>query len=199
MFYLKNKVLVLCFIVFMSGCETVPTTGQLPPESAAIPDVDENNFERAIWSAQSGDLDQAIVLLNDITQKNPDLAIVYRHLGVLHIRQNDFSAAEQALMKSVKLYGHDPIAYNHLGIAKRGLGKFTRAREAYNKAIELKPDYADAILNLGILYDLYLHQLDRALIYYTQFLSVVAPKDKQALLVEKWKIDIKNRQKRVNN
>jgi len=189
----------MCLIVFVSACETSPTTGQQTPESAVIPDADENNFERAIWYAQSGDLDQAIVFLNEITQKNPDLAIAYRHLGVLHIRQDDFAAAEQALTKSVNLFEHDSIAYNHLGIAKRGLGKFNQAREAYEKAIDLQADYADAILNLGILYDLYLHQLDRALIYYTQFQSVVAVEDKQALLVEKWKADIKIRQKRAIN
>ena len=60
------------------------------------------------------------------------------------------------LEQAAKLSPRQPIYLNQLGIAYRQQGQFAKARDAYERAIALDPGYAAALLNLGILYDLYL-------------------------------------------
>ena len=50
-----------------------------------------------------------------------------------------------------------------MGIAWRLSGEFTKARDAYDHALAIDPDYANAVLNLGVLDDLYLGAPERAL------------------------------------
>src|SRR3972149_1390121 len=57
----------------------------------------------------------------------------------------------------------DPEIYNSRGITFRETGEFRKAEEDYRRSIELKPDYSDAVLNLGILYELYLGRYTEAL------------------------------------
>ena len=55
------------------------------------------------------------------------------------------------------------MAGNELGIVERKLGKFAEAEAAYQRTIAAEPNYAPAHLNLGVLYDLYLAQPQKAL------------------------------------
>lgn len=66
---------------------------------------------------------------------------------------------KERLVESVGFYRvalalrpNTPIVYNGLGNALSGLGKKAEAEAAYHKALELKPDYAGAHLNLGLLF-----------------------------------------------
>jgi tetratricopeptide (TPR) repeat protein len=83
-----------------------------------------------------------------------------------------------------------PAALNQRGIEQRQQGKFDEAREAYDKAIALDPNYAAAVLNLGILNDLYLGDAPRALELYQRYL-VLTPAGDAAVV--KWVAELKNR------
>ena len=65
----------------------------------------------------------------------------------------------------------------------------------YLQAIKHKSDYAIAYLNLGILYDLYLQELNDALDHYKQYQTMTNNNDK---LVDKWIIDLEHRIKAEN-
>ncbi len=75
-------------------------------------------------------------------------------------------------------------------MAYRQKGQFDKAREAYEKAIALAPDHAIAMLNLGILNDLYLGDPNRALELYERYLLLTPAGD---ATVSKWVVDLKNR------
>ena len=75
-------------------------------------------------------------------------------------------------------------------MAYRQQGQFDKAREAYEKAIALVPDHATAMLNLGILNDLYLGDPARALELYERYLLLTPAGD---ATVSKWVVDLKNR------
>ena len=66
----------------------------------------------------------------------------------------------------------DPGIYNSRGITFRETGDFRKAEEDYRRSIELKPDYSDAVLNLGILYELYLGRYADALINYKEYVKL---------------------------
>lgn len=61
---------------------------------------------------------------------------------------------------------------NQLGISLRLSGKFEQARLAYENAIKLDANYAPALLNLGILHDMYLNDGKRAMDLYTRYLAL---------------------------
>lgn len=79
---------------------------------------------------------------------------------------------------------------NQLGIKLRQEGKFDQARESYEQAIKLDPNYAPAILNLGILHDMYLADGKPALDLYSRYLALTPLGDTE---VSKWIAELKNR------
>jgi tetratricopeptide (TPR) repeat protein len=79
---------------------------------------------------------------------------------------------------------------NQLGISLRHQGRFDQARDAYERAIGLDPNYAAAVLNLGILLDLYLGDAPAALTRYQRYLTLSPTGD---VLVTKWVAELQNR------
>jgi tetratricopeptide (TPR) repeat protein len=79
---------------------------------------------------------------------------------------------------------------NQLGVEFREKGQFDKARENYERAIALDPAYTPAILNLGILQDLYLGDAPAALLQYQRYLALSNPPDAQ---VSKWVAELKIR------
>ena len=155
-----------------------------------IPDTIKVVYQRAVWEAKLGRLDHAVALFNKITKDYPSISNAYTNLGLLHLSQNDLSAAEQALQKAVELNSTDAIAHNHLGVVYRKLGKFRKAEQVYLKCLELNSRYADARLNLAILYDLYLHDMANALANYRQYQLIQNQEDNR---VGKWIVDVERR------
>ncbi len=78
---------------------------------------------------------------------------------------------------------------NELGITERGLGKFADAEAAYQRAIAADPNYAPAHLNLGVLYDLYLGQPQKALDEFERYIGI-AGENKQ---VDGWMVELRKR------
>jgi tetratricopeptide (TPR) repeat protein len=79
---------------------------------------------------------------------------------------------------------------NQLGVELREQGQFDKARESYERAIALDPAYTPAILNLGILQDLYLGDAPAALLQYQRYLALSNPPDPR---VSKWVAELKIR------
>ncbi|MFZ2990680.1 tetratricopeptide repeat protein, partial [Ideonella sp.] len=80
--------------------------------------------------------------------------------------------------------------HNRRGVLLRGLGRFGDARAAYEQALTLKPDYADAALNLGVLLDLYQGDKAGALTQFERYLALTPGGD---AAVSKWVLELKNR------
>ena len=95
-----------------------------------------------------------------------------------------------ALEKAVQLSPQRPDLHNQLGITYRMAGAFAKAKASYEQSIALDGNYAPAILNLGILYDLYLWDGARALELYDRYLQLTPGGDDQ---VKRWVSDLRNR------
>ncbi len=67
---------------------------------------------------------------------------------------------------------------NQQGIAYRQQGKFVEAEQAYQQALAIDDQYANAWLNLGILYDLYRPDAIKARQAYEKFQKLQATPDK---------------------
>lgn len=82
-----------------------------------------------------------------------------------------------------------PAALNAQGVEHREAGRFEAARAAYEQAIAVDARFAPAQLNLGILWDLYLHDAAQAMARYDAY-QALAGTD---ATVARWIADLKNR------
>ena len=105
------------------------------------------------------------------------------------MRESRNSEAEGAFKAALERNPNSAVAENELGIAERKLGKFTEAEAAYRRTIATDPNYAAAYLNLGVLYDLYLSEPQKALEQYEHYLTL-AGENKQ---VAGWVIELRKR------
>ncbi len=206
-----NKLAVLLIASsLLTACGTTPTTvrqDESAPEKKAekseqtpskratrknvpLPKSAKAAYDRAIWSAKAGRDDEAIDLFKQMTQQFPDTAIGYTNLGLLYLNKGEAELAQKALEQSLALDPSDAIAYNHLGVSLREQGKFNESQTAYLKALKLDGAYSDAHLNLGILYDLYLQQLPKALQQYQRYQELTGNQDQT---VAKWIVDLERR------
>jgi len=113
--------------------------------------------------------------------------------------QRTFDSARQALAAGrtaeaersfVALTKSNAELHNQLGITYRMAGDFDKAKASYERSIALDANFAAAVLNLGILYDLYLWDGARALELYDRYLQLTPGGDEQ---VKRWVSDLRNR------
>lgn len=187
--------ILLVLIASLAACAGIKPAGDTAAGAKRVyvePTVDprwRQAYDRALTQLQANHLPEAERELTALTARQPQLAGPYANLGILYFRAGRTADAAKALEHAIALNPR-PEYYNELGMVHRTEGRFGAAESAYRHALELDPDYAYAHLNLGILYDLYLQQPDRALPQYERY-QALAPGE--AGTVGKWIADLKRR------
>lgn len=125
-----------------------------------------------------------------LTKSNPELSGPHANLGVIHRQAGKTADAVADLEKAVQLSPLRAELHSQLALAYRMNGDFAKARASYEQAIALDAAYAPAVLNLGILYDLYLWDGERALELYDRYMQLTPAGDEQ---VKRWISDLRNR------
>jgi tetratricopeptide (TPR) repeat protein len=69
-----------------------------------------------------------------------------------HLEASDRAAARRELTEASKLYPSSPAVHNFIGVLEAGEGHPSEAEKQFREAARLAPDYTDAYLNLGRLY-----------------------------------------------
>ncbi len=164
--------------------------GEAEPQVVVTPAA-QRAFDEARRLMRAGRLDDAERVLLALTKSDPDLGGPHANLGVIYRdRGNRLAQAVTELETAVKLSRRQPMFHNELGVAYRQAGQFDKARQAYEQALALDPNCAPAVLNLGILQDMYLGDGARALALYERYLTLTPQGD---AAVTKWVADLKNR------
>jgi Flp pilus assembly protein TadD len=70
----------------------------------------------------------------------------------IYLSQGKTAEAQNLLTVAVEKDPTNPMLHYAIGVNMAEFGNFPDAEKSYLKAIELKPDYFDAIYNLGALY-----------------------------------------------
>lgn len=208
--FVKPLLLLVVAVPLLGGCplvgksgntkpgstKTTTTTAQKKPASTtatpalAAVDPTDANFNKAVQALRARDYTQAESLLLDLTQKQPQLAAPWLNLGIVYARTNRKPQAIQTLRKGLGLNPNNAVAQNQLGILLRESGELKAAEQAYQAALAGTPDYANAHLNLGVLYDVHLKQPALALKHYEQYQRLM-PSDGARVAV--WLADLKQR------
>ena len=180
--------------VLLAGCVTLPGEGASPTAAKkAEPVVNPESrrlYEQALAALQAGRTPEAERGLLAVASREPALAGPHANLGILYARTNRAAQAIESLQRAIQLNPDRAAYYNELGLVYRHEGKFTEARDSYARALEADPNYTNAHLNLGILYDLYLQDLDKAMLHYQRYREL-APDE--AATVAKWIVDLQQR------
>jgi len=166
------------------------TSARTPASTGPIAPATQRAYDDALALMRAGHAADAERGLRALAQSNPELAGPHANLGLLARQAGHLPEAVKELEKATELAPGLTVAWNQLGLAYRQSGEFTKARDAYQHAITLDPDYANAVLNLGVLDDLYLGDSAHALELYTRYLALTPAGDPA---VAKWVADVKNR------
>jgi tetratricopeptide (TPR) repeat protein len=163
--------------------------GAPAPDTTPIPPRAAQQYSQALQLMKSNRHTDAELEFKQLTVAYPQFAGPQLNLGLLYLHDSRLPEAEAAFKAALQVTPANPIAGDELGIVERKLGKFTDAEAAYLRAIEAEPNYAPAHLNLGVLYDLYLSEPQKALQQFERYIEI-AGENKQ---VGGWVIELRKR------
>lgn len=163
--------------------------GAAPPEPVDIPFRAAQQYSLALQLMKSGRSTDAELEFKQLIVAYPQFAGPQLNLGLLYLHDSRLNEAEGAFKAALTLTPSNPIAGDELGIVERKLGKFSDAEAAYLRAISAEPNYAPAHLNLGVLYDLYLAEPQKALEQFERYIEI-AGENKQ---VAGWLVELRKR------
>ena len=111
-------------------------------------------LSQAIEYYRSGRIGDAEERCRFLLAVSPDHTEANHLLGAICFQQNKFTEAVTLLRRAAESPNATAEMQNHLGSAYKKLGDNRKAAEAFERAIAMKPDYADALHNLGVVYSM---------------------------------------------
>ncbi|CAN5228734.1 hypothetical protein BH24PSE2_BH24PSE2_17730 [soil metagenome] len=183
-----ERICLLMCAVIVAGC-AVPRPGHEAQGSAAVSADARERFGRALELMEAGN-DRAEPELIALARDFPTLAGPCVNLGILYAASGRLQEAEAAFERALKRNPASAAAHNGLGIVYRRTGRFAEAHKSYGRALAADPEYEPALLNRGMLNDLYLQRPEAALADYERYLSLHPGEDGD---IEKWIRDLRLR------
>ena len=194
MLTINKTLLIIILALGLGACTGMPVTSS--DTVPTVPPQISNNYKTGVSAFKAKQYKKAIKIFTAIIKEYPQSTLAHTNLGLLYLQQNNLKLADRHFSASLKLTPANPVAHNHKGIIYRQLGEFDKALASYKLATRYKPNYANAHLNLAILYDIYLHNISLALQHYHQYQLLTKGSDK---LVAKWIIDNERRLTAMSN
>lgn len=169
----------------------VPTAPAMAPKAGSSLDAQsQKSYQAALAAMQNNQDANAEALLTAVVKARPEFVEARTNLGIVEFRLGRFARAEEELKRVIADDTNNTVAYNYLGLIYRTNGQFPQSKMMYLQALSINANYANAQLNLGILYDLYLRDLPKALESYQRYQKMLPQEDKD---VTKWIADLKRR------
>jgi tetratricopeptide (TPR) repeat protein len=203
----SNRFISLAALL-LAACASTPrhaTTEHKPDTAAAVPAANAaaantanaapvpaqaaQQYGEALTLMKAGRGADAELLLKRLAAAYPQFAGPQVNLGILYLQGSHLPEAEAAFKDALERNPGSAVAGNELGIVERRLGKFAEAEKTYQRTMTVEPDYAPTYLNLGVLYDLYLGQPQKALEQFEHYVQL-AGENKQ---VAGWMAELRKR------
>lgn len=95
------------------------------------------------------DNEKALEAIHEAQKENPDDYGLLVDEANVYFAMGNNQMFKDKLEEAVKINPTDPILYYNIGVMKMELNDLDGAVESFKQALELKPDYMDAINNIG--------------------------------------------------
>ena len=151
-----------------------------PPPAPVKPLTPDERYAQALQQMKSNDLQGAEANLLVSVQDFPARTGPHTNLGIVYAKTNRKAEAAAEFTKAVSISPKNAMAHNWLGVLARERGEYPRAEQWYKQALAADSSYADAQLNLAILYDKYLKRPADALAAYQRYDELTRKKDLRA-------------------
>lgn len=150
-----RTVLWLLPAIILGGCSATQQTAVRPIETvmdqAAL---DAGELRIAASALQSGDINVARSLYQDLTRSHPDVPDIWLGLGDTYFLSGEFEAAQAAYTHAEQL---DPTQLGaKLALARVDvrLRRLDQARDRFQSILASRPNEAIALAGLGVVYDM---------------------------------------------
>lgn len=189
----------LAVMVLLAGCSSVSlqhTTawnrpgGTQVPVAASIDSDTSARFGLAIDHMQAGRWDDAIPILESLTESHDRLAGPWLNLGIAYTRSGNGDSARTAFEAATACNPQQAEAWNQLGMLHRRGGEHVQAAAMYRRAIDADPEHADTHWNLAVLHDLYLPDGNAAHHHLVRYQQLTGSEDPQLL---RWMTELRER------
>ncbi|WP_245792160.1 tetratricopeptide repeat protein [Teredinibacter waterburyi] len=139
---------------------------------------------------KSGDFDKAVTLLTALTAEEKNLSGPLVMLGDIANERANSAEALDFYRRAIQVNKQNINAHLRLGALYRKQGEFVLAQNSYATALNYWPDFPEAHLNLGILYDVYLNLPLKAQQHMEAYQFLTQGKDSQ---IDAWLVELRER------
>jgi len=147
-------------------------------ESSEVTGEIRDDFNRAVELLSNNSYDEAIALLEKVVARSPEHTAPHINLALAYEHKEQPEKAEEQLKIALKQFPGHPVASNVYGLLLRKDGRFNEAREIFEQSLKRFPEFLSTRKNLGILYELYIGDLEAAVEHY-QVYNEAMPKDEE--------------------
>lgn len=165
----RSVIAVVMFGTLMSGCsvfkpapeivDTDPSKQPLPPELIS-------GYNEGLELLEDQEYDAALTHWKALSETYAQYPGVLVNLAISQYRLEQFEHGLESVTAAQAINTEFCPSHKVRALIERELGQFREAEKSYLSAIQCEPDNLDVKYNLGILYDLYLHDLPKALEQY---------------------------------
>ncbi len=103
-------------------------------------------LNRAVNHIHIGQLDDALVDLNNLKTITPKNILIYLNEGVIYEQQNQFDKSIEAYSKAIEFHPMDYRGFQYRGVCNFRMERYNDAREDVTNWIKLSPDNGKAVL-----------------------------------------------------
>ena len=128
---LKKNLQILCWLLLLAAC------GPSPEESL--------NQNRQM--VQNGQYAEAIKQLDELLEKQPDMAAAYNLRGVAYLESGQLQDAVSDFSQAIRYQAEDYKFWFNRANARLQVGELAPAVQDYNEAIRLEPNIPDTYIN----------------------------------------------------
>lgn len=187
-------VLIFTAHLVLNACSSLPFKGLMgshaQEKGKAVPAALKQSHETGIALLKKKDYEAARKHFSELVKAFPNYSGPNANLALAYLGLKKFEEANKAIEAALKARQENFKALTIKGQILRHLGEFKAAEAAYKKSLAINDRYPNTILNLGILYDIYMGEPEKALASYKSYLDLP---DKADSPVKNWVVDLERR------